>query len=247
MAGFYVVGMALIFLIILFIIMVFFEIMSILSIIFSSVSLNKSKKYILSGGVYGYGSVKRFHTAAVVFFIFGCIGASFTALSVPTVITEFVSGDGAEEFTSALPFYLLILGKYTVLIVLGIKSFVKFADAKNVQRVLYQNAAMRQNPYYNGYNVPNYGYRDGQGHSAANVQPQAAAPAPVYVRNDNYRADVGSDNSNLSFSTQVSGEAADSEGKSAFVSEASEKICPKCGERNSALYKFCTLCGEKLE
>lgn len=247
MAGFYIVGMALIFIIILLIIMGFFEIMSILSIIFSSVSLNKSKKYVLSGGVYGYGSVKRFHTAAVVFFIFGCIGAFFTALSVPAVIAELVSGDGAEEFTDALPFYLLILGKYTVLIVLGIKSFVKFADAKNVQRVLYRNAAMRRNPYYNGYNTPNYGYRYGHGHSAANVQPQAAAPSPVYVRNDNYRADVGSDNSNLSFSTQVSGEAADSGGESAFVSEASEKICPKCGERNSALYKFCTLCGEKLE
>lgn len=246
MAGFYIVGMALIFIIILLVIMGFFEIMSILSIIFSSVSLNKSKKYVLSGGVYGYGSVKRFHTAAVVFFIFGCIGAFFTALSVPTVITEFVSGDGAEEFMGALPFYLLILGKYTVLIVLGIKSFVKFADAKNVQRVLYQNAAMR-NPYYNGYNAPNYGYRYGQGHPAANVQTQAAAPSLVYVRNDNYRAEVVSGDSGLSFSTQASGEADDSEGKSAFVSEALEKICPKCGERNSALYKFCTLCGEKLE
>lgn len=247
MAGFYIVGMALIFVIIILAIMGLFEIMSILSIIFSAVSLNKSKKYVLSGGVYGYGSVKRFHAAAVVFFIFGCIGAFFTALSVPTVITEFVSGDGAEEFTGALPFYLLILGKYAVLIVLGIKSFVKFADAKNVQRVLYQNAAMGQAPYYNGYNTPNYGYRYGQGHSAANVQPQAAAPAPVYVRSGDYGADVGFGDSGLSFSTQASEEAAASEGKSAFVSEASEKICPKCGERNSALYKFCTLCGEKLE
>ena len=77
MAGFYVVGAALMLIAVLAVIMMVLELLSVLSIVFSAISLSKSKKYIILGGGYDFGSVKRFHAAALVFFIFGCINALF--------------------------------------------------------------------------------------------------------------------------------------------------------------------------
>lgn len=260
MAGFYVVVMALIVMVI----MIGFEIMSILSIVFSAVSLNKSKNYILLGGRYDYRSVKRFHTVAVVFFVFGCIGVFSVAVSAVSILYELVgdSYNDTHEFIDTLPASLFVLAKYIVLLVVGIKSFIKFSEAKKLQQSLYRNSAMMQGAQQGGNygsgqfnsNAPNYGYNQSYtgntGFSNGQPQTQTNVPPPVYVRSDNYGFDPNSNGQDLNFTTEDSVnesgvEKADS--KSVFNNDIPEKVCPKCGEANNGLYKFCTLCGEKLD
>lgn len=262
MAGFYVVIMALIVMVI----MIGFEIMSILSIVFSAVSLNKSKNYILLGGRYDYRSVKRFHTVAVVFFVFGCIGVFSVAVSMLSILYELVgdSYNDTREFIDTLPFSVFTLGKYIVLIVVGIKSFVKFSEARKLYEALCRNSEMMQGARQGGNygsgqfnsNAPNYGYSQsytgstGFTNGQPQTQTQTSVPPPVYVRSDDYGFDPNSNGQDLNFTTENSVnesgvEKADS--KSVFDSDIPEKVCPKCGESNNGLYKFCTLCGEKLD
>lgn len=262
MAGFYVVVMAFI----LIAIMLAFEIVSILSIVFSAVSLNKSKNYILMVGRYDYRSVKRSHTVAVVFFVLGCIGAFSVAVSALSILYELVedSYNDTREFIDSLPFSVFTLGKYIVLLVVGIKSFVKFSEARKLHDALYRNSAMTQGAQQGGYygsgqfnsNAPNYGY--GQSYTGStgftNGQPQPQTqtnvPPPVYVRSDNYGFDPNSNGQDLNFSTENSVNESGvkkADSKSTFNNDIPEKVCPKCGEANNGLYKFCTLCGERLD
>ena len=261
MAGFYIVGMALMVFIIVMIIMFIFEVISILSIVFSALSLSKSKKYISLGGRYDYRSVRRFHTAAVVFFVFGCIGVFFVVATALSILFELIEGSYSDigEFIEALPFFVFVLAKYIALLIVGIKSFSKFSEARSLQDALCKNAAMRQsrpNGYYGkghgNFNTPSYGYNQGYAGNSTSAygQAQANVPPPVYVRSDGYNFNPDPNQQNFSFTTESNNDGigdSKTESESVLNNDVAEKICPKCGEANNGLYKFCTLCGEKLD
>ena len=248
MAGFSIVMMAFFFVMIFVAIMFVFEMMSILSIVFSAISLSKSKKYISLGGMYDYRSVKRSHTAAVVFFVFGCISVVFTGLGMLGMLVDFIvdtphyNGD-FDSTISMLLFGIVGVGENVVLLILGIKSFKKFAQAKDLQKSLYANSAgfyrggavNVQSPY--AYTAQNYVYPNYQN---TNVVP------PVYVNSNNvgYNS-VSAPQKEESADFTAKKEASGKE-KDIFGDKIPDKICPKCGCANSGLYKYCTLCGEKL-
>ncbi len=140
MAGFYVVGAALMLILILAVIMMMFELLSVLSIVFSAISLNKSKKYTALGGKYDFRSVRRFHTAALVFFIFGCIGALFFITGLLFSIANFIAYDDIETILWGSSSLIFGAAKYTVLIVLGVNSFRRFSQAKALWENICLNA-----------------------------------------------------------------------------------------------------------
>lgn len=259
MAGFYLVGMLLILVIIFAAIMWVLEIISVLSIIFSSISLSKSKKFINLGGRYDYRSVKRFHTAAVVLFVFGCIGIAFSGIGVLALITDYISDvsfyDDLEAVIGLLLMGAVGIGKYVVLIILGVKSFRKFAQARDLYESLRLNAARF---YPRGANM--YARNTAQNAYYQNTDGGFDA-APFYDRNnyggfDPYRnisaggsagnTVGGTANGGGSESGSIVGNKAADAVNGTFGDTIPEKICPKCGCANCGLYKYCTLCGEKL-
>ncbi len=247
MAGFSIVMMAFLLVMLLAAVMLVFEVISVLSIVFSAVSLSKSKKYISFGGMYDYRSVKRFHTVAVVFFVLGCIGAFFTLFGLLGIAIDSVGEvshhDDFETFISMIVMGTVGAGKYIVLLILGIRSFKKFAQAKALQERLYANSARFyrggavnvQSPYAYTAQNPVYPY-----YQNTNVTP------PVNVNGDNggyNSASAPQKEENADFTAKT--EAAVKK-KDIFGDTIPDKICPKCGCANSGLYKYCTLCGEKL-
>lgn len=176
MAGFYVVAAALMLIAVLAVIMMVFELLSVLSIVFSAISLSKSKKYIILGGRYDFGSIKRFHTAALVFFIFGCINALFFAVNLIFSVTSYAVYEWIESILWGSIPLIFGAGKYTALMVLGISSFRRFAQAKKLWESLCLNSRINGARYF-----------------------------------------------------------------------TVNKACPKCGSENNAGYKFCTMCGERLD
>ncbi|MCM1055379.1 MAG: hypothetical protein NC394_07645 [Bacteroides sp.] len=246
MAGFYLVSMMLVIIMIVVIIWIAFEIMSVLSIVFSAISLSKSKRYVSTGGRYDYRSVKRFHTVSVVFFVLGCIGLFSAGIGIITMLFALFdnsydySHGSAADLLESLPFLILTVGQYAAMLILGVKSFGKFSEAKGLQNVLCRNASvMRQTQYVGARNGFGQGYADN--FSPRYGQPQTNAPPPVYVQ-----FSPCADQPSFNFTTQnKNGTAA--EDTSSLGNDAPKKICPKCGKENNGIYKFCTLCGERLE
>lgn len=170
MAGFWIVVMALVGVIILLIIYAIIQLLTILSIIFSAVSMSKSKKYTALNGNYNYKSVKRFHSAAITFFVFGCLGFCFEGLMVFAYFFEAEEQTGGETL-----FMLLVLAKYAALFMLGIMSFKKFSAAAALNRSLYASYAAAVQNY--GCQTP-YGSNQGgnmqQGNHYAGQYPNVA-------------------------------------------------------------------------
>lgn len=235
MAGFTIVMASLLLVMVFVCIIGLFELMSILSIIFSAVSLNKSKKFIACGGMYNYRSVKRFHTAAVVFFVFGCIGAVFMLFGILVTLIVYIDTSYAHDVESLMRMLVSVIfsaGKYTALLILGIKSFKKFSQA----RVL-QERSLRMSNFYR-QSAPNGFYTAGVMNGQYNNYQSTGISSP-------YHAEV---NGSI---VQGNGGIADEnnekkEERTVFGDSIPDKICPKCGCANSGLYKYCTLCGEKL-
>lgn len=265
MAGFYVVGMMFVLIMVLAVIVWAFEIISVLSIVFSAISLGKSNKYAAFGGRYDYRSVKRFHTVSVVFFVLGCIGAAVTGLGVLALFTDYTSVgsyfDDPEALLSVLIMGVASVGKYVVLLILGIKAFKKFAAAKALHDSICASSSVfcpqgiqtnqyvygRNPAYYQGMNgfgaqrtytenptgglSGNQGAFDGTGNSFGNTDNASDSV--------NTRSAVGSN-------AEKKEASAENGNNNIFGDTIPDKICPKCGCSNSGLYKYCTLCGEKL-
>lgn len=171
MAGFWIVTMGLLMVIILLVIYAIIQLMTILSIIFSAVSLNKSKKYTALNGNYNFKSVKRFHSAAITFFVFGCLGFCFEGLMAFAYFFE-----AEEQTVGETLFMLLVLAKYGALFTLGIMAFKKFTPAAVLNKSLcayYASAGQnygRQSPYGGnpGGNTQQGNYYVGQYPNGAN-------------------------------------------------------------------------------
>lgn len=203
MAGFWIVVMALGFVLILLIIYGIFELLTILSIIFSAVSLTKSKKYVALNGNYSFKSVKRFHNASVVFFVFGCIGFSIIGFALIAYITEMEGPMGGEAF-----FYVFQLAKYIAFFALGIKSFMKFPAALALNRSLYAAYAAAYGQYpNNGYNrYPNQqqGYYQGQ-YQQGNYPQQGNSQQSGFPQQNGYNPTPNSINGQPNYSGQPNG------------------------------------------
>lgn len=263
MAGFYVVGMMFVLIMLLAVIMWAFEIISILSIVFSAISLGKSNKYAAYGGRYDYRSVKRFHTVSVVFFVLGCIGAAVTGIGVLALFTDYTSVgsyfDDPEALLSMLIMGVVSAGKYVVVLILGIKAFKRFAAAKDLHDSICASSAVfcsqRVNPYVYGRNPAYY-----QGTNGFGTQPTYTGN-PTGGLSGNQGAFDGTGNSfgsadnasesvntrsNVGLDAEKKEASAENGDNNVFGDTIPDKICPKCGCSNSGLYKYCTLCGEKL-
>lgn len=220
--------MALGFVVILLIIYGIFELLTILSIIFSAVSLTKSKKYVALNGNYSFKSVKRFHSASVVFFVFGCIGFPFIGFALLAYITEMEGPIGGEAV-----FYIVQLAKYIAFFALGIMSFMKFSAASSLNRSLY---------YAYSAGIRNYGQPAGQyPNGAYNRYPnqQQVYYQGQYQQQGGY-PQQNSYNSAPTFST-------DENKPGRLPPSTAEKRCSKCGAVNDKNFNFCISCGEKLE
>lgn len=169
MAGFYVVATALIMILTAAVIIIAFELLSVLSIVFSAISLSKSKRYIALGGRYSFKTVKGFHIAALVLFIFGCVSvfvfATELIFSLISLANVFAYKDIGSVISEAVPL-ILGAGKNAAVVILGVNSFRRYSGAKKLRDRLSVNVPVNGGGYFYGRkSCPKCGYENSAGYN----------------------------------------------------------------------------------
>lgn len=215
-------------------IFLFFLLMSLLSFIFSIVSMVYSRRYIKSGGVFKFKTVKRLHTTAVVFFVFAAISVVVSTASalfdLAAYLTQASVGELMGSHIAIVQLSIVTIVLNTILIVPGIISFCWFGKAKalylKMDGSVYLDARfvpMARN-VYEGASTQNYLNGAGTESSVS----ASTANFPPKPEGESENAPISSDTVKLN------------------QNELNEMICPACGQANNIKNKFCTDCGQKL-